>query len=63
MPAWLNIWPIISGTSGVRRLRFVAKGKGKSGGVRVIYYFYDRNTAIYALLVYGKNERADMTAE
>lgn len=63
MPAWLNVWPIIRGTMGVRKLRFAANGKGKSGGVRVIYYFYDRNTAIYALLVYGKNERADMTAE
>ncbi len=51
------------GTGGVRKLRFAAKGKGKSGGVRVIYYFYDQDLPIYALLVYGKNERADMTAE
>src|SRR5690348_15339950 len=53
----------IVGTGGVRKLRFAAKGKGKSGGVRVIYYFYDQDMPIYALLVYGKNERADMTAE
>jgi hypothetical protein len=38
-------------------------GKGKSGGVRVIYYFYDQDLPIYALLIYGKNERADLTAE
>jgi hypothetical protein len=38
-------------------------GRGKSGGVRVIYYFYDVNLPIYALLIYGKNERADLTAE
>jgi len=38
-------------------------GKGKSGGVRVIYYFYDQDVPIYALLIYGKNERADLTAE
>ena len=31
----------IPGTGGVRKLRFAARGKGKSGGVRVIYYFYD----------------------
>lgn len=52
----------IVGTGGVRKLRFGAKGRGKSGGVRVIYYFYDEEMPIYALLVYGKNERADLTA-
>jgi hypothetical protein len=51
------------GTGGVRKVRFAAMGKGKSGGVRVIYYFYDREMPVYALLIYGKNERADLTAE
>ncbi|MBV8165173.1 MAG: addiction module toxin RelE, partial [Alphaproteobacteria bacterium] len=31
---------VIEGTGGVRKVRFAAKGRGKSGGVRVIYYFY-----------------------
>lgn len=53
----------IVGTGGVRKLRFAAMGKGKSGGVRVIYYVYDRDLPIYALLIYGKNERADLTSE
>ena len=53
----------IVGTNGVRKLRFAAKGKGKSGGVRVIYYFYDRDVPLYALLLYAKNERADLTAQ
>ena len=53
----------IVGTGGVRKLRFAARGKGKSGGVRVIYYFYDEGMPLYALLIYGKNESADMTAE
>jgi len=53
----------IVGTGGVRKVRYAAKGKGKSGGVRVIYYFYDQDMPIYALLVYGKNERADLTAK
>lgn len=53
----------IVGTGGIRKLRFAAKGKGQSGGVRVIYYFYDRDMPIYALLLYGKNERADLTAD
>lgn len=53
----------IVGTGGVRKVRFAAMGKGKSGGVRVIYYFYDQDMPIYALLIYGKNERADLSAE
>lgn len=53
----------IVGTGGVRKLRFAAMGKGKSGGVRVIYYFHDQDSPIYALLVYGKNERADLTSD
>jgi mRNA-degrading endonuclease RelE of RelBE toxin-antitoxin system len=44
----------IVGTGGVRKVRYGAKGKGKSGGVRVIYYFYDQDMPIYALLVYGR---------
>jgi hypothetical protein len=53
----------IVGTSGVRKLRFAARSHGKSGGVRVIYYFHDREYPLYALYIYGKNERADLTAE
>jgi hypothetical protein len=44
-------------------MRFGALGRGKSGGVRVIYYFYDEQMPIYALLIYSKNERADLTPD
>jgi hypothetical protein len=50
----------IPGTGGVRKLRFGAKGKGKSGGMRVIYYFYDLENPLYAILLYGKNEQGDL---
>jgi hypothetical protein len=53
----------IIGTGGVRKVRFAGKGKGKSGGVRVIYYYYDQDMPIYALLIYAKNERVDITPE
>lgn len=63
---YLAMYPLagdeIVGTGGVRKVRFAAKGKGKSGGVRVIYYFHDRDLPIYALLIYSKGERADLTA-
>jgi hypothetical protein len=37
--------------------------KGKSGGVRVIYCTYDEAQPIFALLIYGKNEADDLTAD
>lgn len=53
----------IPGTGGVRKVRFAARGKGKSGGVRVIYYFYDRENPLYALFLYAKNEQTNPTPE
>lgn len=37
---------IISGTGGVRKVRWGSKNKGKIGGIRVIYYFYDESAPI-----------------
>jgi hypothetical protein len=51
----------IQGTGGVRKLRFAAKGRGKSGGVRAVYYYYDQENPLYALLLYGKNEQVNLT--
>jgi hypothetical protein len=53
----------IPGTGGVRKLRYAAQGKGKSGGVRAIYYFYDQQNPLYALLLYGKNEQSDLSPD
>ena len=53
----------IPGTGGVRKIRFAARGKGKSGGVRIIYYFYDNQNPLYAIFLFGKNEQVDLTAE
>ena len=53
----------IPGTGGVRKVRFAAKGKGKSGGVRVIYYFFDEENPLYAFYIYGKNEQTNPTSE
>ena len=54
---------VIPGTGGIRKLRWRAKGKGKSGGVRVIYCTYDAAQPIFALLIYSKNEADDLTAD
>jgi len=53
---------VIQGTGGLRKIRFKAKGKGKRGGVRVIYYFLDQKDRFYLLTLYSKNEVTDLTA-
>ena len=53
----------IPGTGGVRKVRFSARGKGKSGGVGVIYYFFDEENPLYALFLYAKNEQSNPTPE
>lgn len=50
-------------TNGVRKLRFAAKGKGKSGGARVIYYFYDETLPLYALMAYGKGKKDKLSPD
>jgi mRNA-degrading endonuclease RelE of RelBE toxin-antitoxin system len=54
---------VIKGTSGLRKMRFAAKEKGKRGGVRVIYYYLEKRAIILLLLIYGKNQQDDLTAE
>lgn len=53
----------IPGTGGVRKLRWAGKGKGKRGGLRVIYYFYNETAPVFLLTVYGKGVQEDLTPE
>lgn len=48
-------------TGGIRKLRWARHGRGKSGGVRVIYYFHSERIPLYLLTVFAKNERNDLT--
>jgi len=58
-----NAGDLIQGTGGIRKLRWARGDKGKSGGVRVIYYFHSEIMPLYLLAVFGKNEKANITAE
>lgn len=53
---------IMQGTGGVRKLRWGKGSRGKSGGVRVIYYFHDERMPLYLLTLFTKNEQANLTA-
>jgi hypothetical protein len=52
---------IIRGGGGIRKLRFAAQGKGKSGGVRVIYYWVTEAGQIYLLTIYPKSRKDTLT--
>ena len=52
---------IMQGTGGIRKLRWSAQGKGKSGGVRVIYYHHNESLPLFLLTVFGKGEKANLT--
>ena len=52
---------LIEGTGGVRKLRWARDGMGKSGGVRVIYYFHSEAMPLYLLTIFAKNERANLS--
>ena len=52
---------IMKGTSGIRKLRWSAQGKGKSGGVRVIYYHHNQSMPLFLLTLFGKGEKANLT--
>ena len=53
---------IVPGSGGVRKLRWGKAGKGKRGGVRVIYYFKKRDNEIWMLTIYGKSEVENIPA-
>ena len=53
---------IIQGTGGLKKVRWAAQGKGKRGGVRIIYFYLADKSHIHFLTVYAKNEMSDLTA-
>lgn len=52
---------IIKGSNGLRKIRFGVSGRGKSGGVRIIYYWIVKSQIILMLLAYPKNEQDNLT--
>ncbi len=47
---------LIPGSGGLRKIRWFGKGRGKRGGVRIIYYYKNRQGQIWLLTIYAKNE-------
>lgn len=64
---WLAARPgagkVIPGSGGLRKLRWAAKGHGKRGGARVIYFWWISDERILLLDIYGKGEQEDLSAD
>ncbi len=53
---------VVPKSGGVRKVRWAMTGKGKSGGVRVIYYFKKKDDEIWLLTIYSKSETENIPA-
>ena len=53
--------PVIPGTGGIRKLRWAGSGRGKRGGIRMIYFHHAGAGAIYLLTAYAKAAQEDLT--
>lgn len=54
---------IMPSGGGIRKVRWGAKGKGKSGGVRIIYYHYTIRAELLLMLIYSKGEMGNISPE
>ena len=56
---------VIAGTGGLRKARFgdVKRGKGKRGGLRIIYYWWKGGSQFWLFTLYDKGEIEDLSAQ
>ena len=54
---------VIKGGGGIRKLRQAGSGRGKRGGIRVIYYYFTKDEQIYMLYAYPKSNKDDLIAD
>jgi len=54
---------VMIGGGGLRKIRWSLRGKGKRGGIRVIYYWDGKQETFYMLLAYSKSQKEDLTTE
>jgi hypothetical protein len=58
-----DLGAVIPGSGGLRKVRWTMRGRGKRGGVRVIYFWAVMHDKILLLFMYSKNEQDDLTPE
>lgn len=58
-----DLGPVIANSGGLRKVRWSLPGRGKRGGVRVIYFWHEATETYYLLYAFRKNERENLTAQ
>ncbi len=58
-----TVGSVISGTGGIRKIRWSVPGRGKRGGIRTIYFYHVGPEEIYLLTAYGKSSQSDLTPQ
>lgn len=53
---------VVKDTGGLRKMRWSARGKGKRGGARILYYYGNDDMPVFLVAIYPKSSKADMTA-
>lgn len=67
LQVWLMTNPqagvVIQKSGGIRKLRWGSDGRGKRGGMRIIYFYMSARSQIYFLTLYGKSEVSDLSQD
>jgi hypothetical protein len=60
-----DLGDLMPGTGGFRKLRWAdaRRGKGRRGGLRVIYYWFGNLDQLWMMSIYDKNEASDLTPD
>mgnify|MGYP000337807233 CR=1 FL=1 len=58
-----SLGDVIRGGGGLRKLRYAVSGRGKRGGIRVIYYWLKDENQTYMLLAYAKSVKDTLNAQ
>ncbi len=53
---------VVKGTGGLRKIRFATEGKGKSGGLRILYVDFVAFEKIYLITAYQKGKKDNLSA-
>jgi len=65
--SYLSVHPkagvVVEGAGGIRKIRWSRGSSGKSGGVRIVYYYHNELMPLYLLALFPKSEKANISSE